>query len=102
MPPPPWADQGAAGLAALPTSAPRAAAGATATAADLRVPLRPSRRTRRWIAVLVFLLGIAVAYFGIRAIAQTVSPNASAPVGSAAPAVLGAGLPSGPAGMVGR
>ena len=102
MPPPPWADQGAAGLAALPTSAPRAAAGPTATAVDLRVPLRPSRSTRRWIAVLVFLLGIAVAYFGIRAIAATVSPTASAPVGSATAAVLVEGLPSGPAGAAGR
>ena len=78
MPPPPWADKGAAGLAALPTSAPAAAtAGATAT---LSAPaaLYPSRNTRRWIAVLVFLIGVAVAYFGIRAIADTVAPTAAA------------------------
>ena len=74
MPPPPWADKGAAGLAALPTSAPAAAtAGATATLSP-PAALYPSRNTRRWIAVLVFLIGVAVAYFGIRAIADTVAP----------------------------
>ena len=79
LPPPPWAAAGADRLAALPATLPRAMP--TAVAA----PTGPSRFARWWIAVLVFLAGIALAYFGIRAIAESVS---------ATPASLAASAPA--------
>jgi eukaryotic-like serine/threonine-protein kinase len=85
LPPPPWAALGAQQLAALPN---RGTMGGYPTPPQplpaIRDQVWPNRATRRWIAVVAFLVGVAVAFFGIRAIATTVTEKLenSAPVSS--------------------
>jgi serine/threonine protein kinase len=76
VPPPPWAGSGASELAPLPVSGSSPAA----------TQVGPSVVARRWIAIVVFVAAAAVAFFGIRAIAQTVNSGQSQLAATAASA----------------
>ncbi len=82
MPPPPWAAAGAADLAPLPAGR-GAAVPATAGYPGHAPRVRADATTRWLLAVVMFLTAALIGYFGVRAVAASVS---------AQPVALGTGV----------